>query len=174
MSALVHHALEAAGLLRVLELRDQARFSDLVAIRDEVEKADWILLGALADTIRLREVGDRVRVAAASKKSAHESDERGLAFLREVSLARIFSERSATIAVDLERVGIELAEVALSFGANELCGAMRNKRGLAIAEEELGGVGKRSKRLLLASVKKRELADVLAASGKVAEFVEAS
>ncbi len=171
MSELVRRALDAAGLLRVLTLRNNR--VELEGMRAEVEKADWILLGALANVIRAVEVGDRVRVSANASVAVTQSDLRGLAFLRSISLARIFSAPGATIGVDFEQVGLELAQVALSFGANELCGEMRNKRGATIAEDELGGVGRRSKRLPLATIKKRELTDVLAAAGRTVEFVEA-
>ena len=46
--------------------------------------------------------------------------------------------------VDWTRCGLELAQVALGFGANELVGLIATKRGLPIADGELAGVGKKS------------------------------
>jgi hypothetical protein len=97
----------------------------------------------------------------------------GLDLLREVAVARITGPRGARVRVDWTRCGLELAQVALGFGADELVGFIATKRGLPIADGELAGVGKKSKRELAQIVKRKELAACVERGGRVAVFVRA-
>jgi hypothetical protein len=76
------------------------------------------------------------------------------------------------VRVDWSRCGLELAQVALGFGANELCGHIANKRGLPIAEGETLGVGKKSAREAAHAVKRRELEGFVRRAGRTPRFVE--
>ena len=97
----------------------------------------------------------------------------GLDLLREVAVARITGPRGARVRVDWTRCGLELAQVALGFGADELVGFVTTKRGLPIADGELAGVGKKSKRELAQVVKRKELAACVERGGRVAVFIRA-
>jgi hypothetical protein len=97
----------------------------------------------------------------------------GLDLLREVAIARVTGPRGGHVRIDWDRCGLELAQVALGFGADELVGLIATKRGLPIAEGELLGIGKKSKRELAQVVKRKELADCVARAGRVAVFVRA-
>ncbi|HEX3345681.1 MAG TPA: hypothetical protein VHS09_13955, partial [Polyangiaceae bacterium] len=152
MSALVDRALDAAGLSAFLEARctDRLDAGDI----ERLHRADLLALGALADRVRASEVGDEVRIftqtaaedAGAVVLPRMKADVTGLELLREVAIARITGPRAGRVRVDWTRAGLELAQVALGFGANELCGFIANKRGLPMAEGEmLGVVGKKSR-----------------------------
>ncbi len=97
----------------------------------------------------------------------------GLDLLREVAIARITASRGAHVRIDWTRCGLELAQVALGFGADELLGFISTKRGLPIADDELAGVGKKSKRELAQVVKRRELASYVERGGRVPVFIRA-
>jgi 2-iminoacetate synthase ThiH len=86
-------------------------------------------------------------------------------FLRAVAIARITGPRAAAVRVDWSEVGIELAQVALGFGANELVGPIANKRGLAIASDATKKV-KGEGMVSLQAMKQRELAGLVRRSGR--------
>ena len=199
MSNLVERAIDAAGLGTVLAARRAAASMDAHASR--LRGADLLALGALADRVRVEEVGADVRIymtsappsgderAPAGDGSAPPSGDgsaagvivlprddqelAGLDLLREVAVARITGPRGARVRVDWTRCGLELAQVALGFGANELVGFVATKRGLPIADGELAGVGKKSKRELAQIVKRKELAACIERGGRVPVFVRA-
>jgi hypothetical protein len=75
------------------------------------------------------------------------------------------------VRVDWTRCGLELAQVTLGFGANELVGHVANKRGLPLAEGELMGVGKKSTLLPAQLVKRNELAGFVARAGRTPRFL---
>ncbi len=77
------------------------------------------------------------------------------------------------VRVDWSRCGLELAQVALGFGADELVGRIVNKRGLPLGEGELLGVGKKSRHEAADLVKRKELAAVVRRAGRVPGFVSA-
>lgn len=179
MSALVDLAVRAAGLESV---RDARRAGELPDAGDPVfERCDLLALGAVADEVRAREVGDVVRVHVGS---AHDEGDvvevhvreldptsRGLRFVRDVAIARITGPRGARVRIDWTECGMELAQVALGFGANELVGIIADRRGLPIADDrtkKVKGVGAVAVQLL----KKQELEGLLARAGRRAEFVE--
>jgi 2-iminoacetate synthase ThiH len=182
VSALVERALAEAGLVQVLEARRAGTLDSSHVAR--LHAADLLALGALADRIRAHEVGDIVRVytdAAAARardtvvvfpRDGGEA-RTGLELLRDIAIARIVGPPAARVRVDWTRAGLELAQVALGFGANELAGAIASKRGLPITDGEMSGTGKRSALQPMQLVKKRELADFIRRGGRRPVFVAA-
>ncbi len=180
MSALVDKALAAAGLFTVGESRRAGDLAKVRASANELRSADLLALGALADRVREEEVGDVVRVYA--NAPADDADDvvhvakadDGLSFLRAVAVARITGPRAARVRVDWTACGLELAQVALGFGASELVGRIANKRGLLLADDAMATSAKKSQALPAQLVKKRELAGFIRRSGRRAEFVDAA
>ena len=76
---------------------------------------------------------------------------------------------AARVRIDWSECGLELAQVALGFGASELWGRIANRRGLPIAEgatKKVRGEGM----VAVAALKKKELKDLLAMAGRTAVF----
>jgi hypothetical protein len=177
MSKLVERAIDAAGLGAVLAARRAG--APMAAHVPQLRGADLLVLGALADRVRVEEVGADVRIYMAAppsgdmsappsgEMSASRDDGDG------VVVVRITGPRAARVRVDWTRCGLELAQVALGFGADELVGFIATKRGLPIADGELAGVGKKSRRELAQVVKRKELAACIERGGRVAVFVRA-
>jgi 2-iminoacetate synthase ThiH len=86
-------------------------------------------------------------------------------FLRAVAVARVTGARAADVRVDWSEIGVELAQVALGFGANEIVGPIANKRGLAIADDATKKV-KGEGNVSLQALKQRELAGLVRRSGR--------
>jgi hypothetical protein len=181
VSSLVTQAIAAAGLDDIVSARRLGALSPLQVER--LRQADLLALGALADAVRAEEVGADVKIFA-DGAPAPSPDERlvvlppegssaltGLELLREVAVARVAGPRAARVRVDWARCGLELAQVALGFGASELAGPIANKRGLPLAEGEMLGVGKKSGWEPADLVKRRELAAGVERGGRVAVFV---
>lgn len=179
MSVLIDRAIREAGLEPVLAARSRgelARARELLTDR----ALDLLALGALADKVRAEEVGATVRVClspAGEGADGREPDVIEVApsadFLRDVAVARLGAPRGARVRVAWNAVGLELAQVALSFGANELRGTLADKRGLPLANGQMLGVGKRSERVPAALQKQRELAALLERGGRTVVFVPA-
>ncbi|WP_394821914.1 hypothetical protein [Pendulispora albinea] len=181
MSALVDMAVRAAGLDRV---RDARASGAPVSADDPIfEQCDLLALGALADQVRAHEVGDRVFIYVGAAPAASEADlvevrvrdvepgARGLRFLRDVAIARLTGPRGARVRIDWSQCGMELAQVALGFGASELLGIISDRRGLPIADDrtkKVKGVGAVAVSLL----KRQELEGLLQRAGRRAEFVQ--
>ena len=185
MSGFVDQAIDAAGLAGVAAARRVGALTaaDIARLRD----ADLLALGALADRVRREEVGDQVRIVASrsveSSRHAHarpgtivlpstDRELTGLELLREVAVARISGPRAVAIRVDWVRCGLELAQVTLGFGADELVGQITSKRGLPITEGELAGVGKRSRLQPAHLQKTQEIAALVRRAGRTPVFVE--
>ncbi len=132
MTPLTERALLREGLLDVLEARRSG--ADLRSFAKRLESADLLALGALADLVRREEVGPVVRVHLGAAPPEAISA-RGLDVLRAVAIARVLGPRGARVCVDFGASGLEIAQVALGFGANELAGPIANRRGLPIAED---------------------------------------
>jgi 2-iminoacetate synthase ThiH len=180
VTSIVDHAIAAAGLAEVHALR---RAGCLEApLIERLWQADLLALGALADRVRADEAGDEVRVYTTDEACCEETgvavlppvavDLTGLELLRHVAVSRLTGPPAARVRVDWMRTGLELAQVALGFGANELAGRIANKRGLPIAADELAGVGKKSRLLPAQQIKQRELAGYVRRAGRVPIFVE--
>jgi 2-iminoacetate synthase ThiH len=189
MSLLAERALEAAGLVDVLAAR-RARTLDGSqddALRQRLAATDLLALGALADRVRVDEVGDAVTIFAnvapdtspdvivvdpdGGRDRGGDAGS-GMDYLRKVALARVLGPRAARVRVDWQKVGLELAQVALGFGASELVGVIATRRGLPIADGMTTDFGKRSERESLKAVKKRELEGFVARSGRRAVFAD--
>ncbi len=173
MSALVDRALDAAGLTPILEARRSGVLDESMVER--LREADLLVLGALADRVRMADVGDDVRIyfdapsdddASVLVFPAVDRALTGFELLREVAIARIRAPRGARIRIDWTRCGLELAQVAIGFGANELVGVVANKRGLPLAEGEKLGVGKRSRWEAADVVKRNELEGFMRKAGR--------
>jgi hypothetical protein len=177
MSLLVDRAIDAAGLSSLLAARRAGTIGEGDAAR--LREADLLALGALADRVRCEEVGDEVRIYSPPPNDDDGAivlprDDRevtGLELLREIAVARVTARRGERVRVDWTRCGLELAQVALGFGANELAGHIASKRGLPIAEGELAGVGKKSRLQLAHVVKRIELAGFVRRAGRTPVFV---
>jgi 2-iminoacetate synthase ThiH len=181
MSGIVERAIESAGLGALRSARQVGRLSEDAVER--LKKADLLALGALADQVRKQEVGDDVRVYIDATPAeagpgvvliaAGEGEATGLDLLRQVAVCRVTGPRGVSVRVDWTSCGLEIAQVALGFGANELCGRIANKRGLLIAADELSGVGKKSQRELARVAKRKEIAGYVKRAGRVPVFIEA-
>jgi hypothetical protein len=178
MTRLVDRAIDAAGLSSVVAARLAGTIDQADAER--MRGVDLLALGALADRVRREEVGDQVRIYAPAPEHdatgavvlpLGDRELTGLELLREIAVARLTGPRGAPVRVDWTRCGLELAQVALGFGANELAGDLVTKRGSLIAEGELTGVGKKSRLQLAQVMKKRELAGFVRRAGRTPVFV---
>jgi hypothetical protein len=165
VSALVDRAIDSAGLGEVLGARRDGALGDAELTR--LREADLLVLGALADRVRAHEVGPEVRIHVREPPADVPADFTfpdpgrnltGLELLREIAIARVTGPFRACVRVDWVRCGMELAQVALGFGANELVGTIATKRGLPIADGELVGSGKKSRRESAQTAKLKELA----------------
>ena len=185
MSRLVDRAIEAAGLSGVAAARRAGTIApaDTARLRD----ADLLALGALADRVRREEVGEEVRIYPSRENDWSSSAQAqgativlpsadheltGLELLREVAIARVTGPHAAAVRVNWTSCGLELAQVSLGFGANELAGHIMSKRGLPLADDELMGVGKRSRWELAQTQKRRELAALVRRAGREPVFAD--
>ncbi len=179
---LLQDTLEREGLWIVREAR---RRGDLDAVKEAMPAlrvADLLALGALADEIRTVDVGPEVRFCTQATETARaayrgvfvpRAGKTGFDFLREVAIARITAEPGACVRVDWDDAGFELSQVGLGFGANEIWGALANKRGLPILDEEMKKV-KGEGMVSLQALKRRELQKLLSYVGRNVVFVDAS
>ena len=179
MTALVQRAVEEAGLSVVLAERRRAGATDsghLALLRD----ADLLALGALADLVRAEEVGAEVRMYVPPPPAVVEDVLvfpaggrvlTGLELLREIAISRVTGPHAARVRVDWTGCGLEIAQIALGFGANELAGHLSTKIGALIGESDLTGVGRKSRLELATVAKKRELAAFVRRASRTPVFV---
>ena len=179
MSALVDRAITAAGLAPIAAARRAGDLAQVRALAKVLDTADLLAVGALADRIRKDESGDVVRIFANAHAdlgpdvvavSLADGTKSGHAVLRRVAIARITGPAAARVRVDWSESGLEVAQVALGFGASELVGPIANRRGLPIADAatlKVKGAGMVSAQAL----KKRELESLLTMAGRRAVFV---
>jgi hypothetical protein len=177
VTALVDRAIEAAGLGELAVARRALDFDRIAALAPLVLSSDLLAVGALADRVRAEEVGDGVGIFAGSGEDGaadvlwiRADGVAGRAdVLRRTAYARITGPRAARVRVDWASTGIELAQVALGFGASELAGPVLNRRGLPILEgsvQKVKGAGLVSTQLL----KKKELTLLVRMAGRVPFF----
>lgn len=176
MTRFVEEAIARGGLGPVLAAR---RAGDMRSVRESApswERADLLVLGAVADALRAEDVGLTVRIHESHRDRdvtwvevpAGTSE---LDVLRAVAVARILGGHGARIGIDWSRYGLELAQVALGFGASDLRGVMARKNGLPILEDEkkkLKGQGM----VDLRSIKRREIAALVTHAGREPELVD--
>jgi hypothetical protein len=167
----VEQAIAKAGLSAVLAAR---RAGDLETVRRTMPSwadADLLALGAVADAARAADVGDVVNIHVGGRDASEvtwvETEPGGseLDFLRAVAIARVAGGPSARIGVDWSKRGMELAQVALGFGASDLRGPITRKSGLPILEGErlkLKGQGM----VELRSIKKQEVVTLVRHAGR--------
>jgi hypothetical protein len=175
VSRFVEESIAKAGLLPVLAAH---RAGDVEAVRASLptwSKADLLLLGAIADIARAEDSGDTVSIHEnASPDVAWIQPVKGaseLDVLRAVAVARISGAKTLRVGVDWSQCGLELAQVALGFGASELRGPITRKSGLPIYEDETKKV-KGQGMVELKSIKKREIAALVTHAGRLPVFVD--
>jgi hypothetical protein len=142
MSRLVRDKIERAGLLPWLEARADHRLPDGLA--DQLTEIDLLTLGAAADLARRRECGDETRIHIPHPPAADATTlvfgtgeaTRGSSLLRKIATLRLTSPIGIRLVVDFGVLGLELAQVALSFGATDLAGPIASRRGLPMADSD--------------------------------------
>jgi hypothetical protein len=134
--------------------------STLLARALDAANLDLLLLGGLADRMRAAERGDVVRlhldrtideVFINDHNDAH-------TFLRRIATARLTV--GGPIRIDAEAVGLQLAQVALTFGADEIV--------VPIEKLSLEVYGNEEKKVL----RERELVGLIRSAGRIARVVE--
>jgi hypothetical protein len=144
MGRLLTRAVNAAGLAELAEralLGAGLGHSEL----DRLRREDILLVAGIADSVRAKFHDDEVRIVttqaardgAAMLVHAQVGEgphATGADFLREVALTRLATPASRSVAVSVESVGLELAQTALLFGANELHADLGGKRTLPLLD----------------------------------------
>lgn len=179
MSRFVENAIARAGLLPVLTAR---RAGDVESVRATIaswRSSDLMALGAVADLVRGEESGDEVRIydvhdAGGASEALDvlwiEGMTSELDVLRELAIARLTSPAGARIGIDWGRYGLELAQVALGFGATDLRGPVTRKSGLPILDDEAKKV-KGQGMVDLKSLQRQEIASLMRYAGRDPVFV---
>jgi hypothetical protein len=170
ITPLVSRTLQATGLLPLYEAHKRGESIGRESIPVNV---DLMALGALADAIRKEDVGDNVYVFA-NARANHDAvvapaSMHGLELMREVAILRITAPKAARVRVDWGACSLEVAQVTLGFGANELVGPIANRRGLPIAEDAQKKV-KGQGMVSLQTLQMREIERVLKCAGKTPVF----
>lgn len=174
MTRFVEQAIARAGLGPLLTAR---RAGDVEGVRalmtDHVREVDLLVLGAVADMVRATENGDVVRVHPSASTDVLWIDEAvsELDLLRAVAVARITGPIGSRIGVDWGRHGLELAQVALGFGATDLTGPITRKSGALISEDDLRKV-KGQGMVAATALKLREIAALVRNAGRQCELTE--
>src|SRR5450432_710168 len=169
-SKLVIRALEQEGLSSILESRERGQVAHDAEALEILGRADVLVLGAAADIARRRECSDEAQIYVPSPPSETPSllvidareTLRGTALLRKIATLRLQAPLGARIVVDWGALGLEIGQIALSFGATDLAGPMASRRGLPMLDAE------DQKKL----VKRREIAAYVARAGFHAVFVQ--
>ena len=170
LSSLVARALSEAGLSDVAErllARQLPHEGDIARL----QQADTLVLAALADAVRERSCGERVRVMASevarrardvvrvSPDVMRVDGPTGEEALREVALARLTTPQDQHVGVGIEELGLELAQVALTFGADTLWTDLDARRTLPLLDGP--------------AARREELAGLIARAGRRVEWVDA-
>ena len=95
--------------------------STLLARALEGANLDLLLLGALADKMRAAERGDVVRLhldVPSDEVPTFDRADDAHSFLRKIAIARLSGR--GPIRVDARTIGMQLAQVALTFGADDI------------------------------------------------------
>jgi 2-iminoacetate synthase ThiH len=138
--ALVRRLIEREGLAELLDARGRGVAPSAATWRGRVEAAEILALGAAADAARRLECGDEARVYVPSPppRSGEVAviDERngGTALLRRIAALRLLGPIGGRIVVDWAAVGLEMAQIALSFGATDIAGPIASRRGLPMVD----------------------------------------
>jgi hypothetical protein len=169
---LAQSAIERAGLADLVSRRiagpDSSR-GDLSIPAD----VDVLALGAAADAVRAAQVGDEVHVHSSAPAASDQlivlsfvsvpesARENATTLLRHVAMTRLSAPYGARICLDFADFGIEIAQVALSFGVTDIVGPMKGSRSLPT-------VGDASKPL----VKRAEIAGYITRAKRTPVFVD--
>jgi 2-iminoacetate synthase ThiH len=167
MSKLVLEALERAGLGTVLARRERGEVPDDEAVVELLASADILALGAAADIARRRECSPEVRVFVPFAPRANaivtvlgeREAARGTALLRGIAILRLTGPIGQSIVLDFGVLGLEIAQVGVSFGATDLAGPIGSQRGLPVVDD--------SKKV----IKRREIAGFVERAGFRPVFV---
>jgi hypothetical protein len=163
-SKLVTQLLEREGLTPLLDARERGLVPP--GAGDALDRAEILALGAAADIARRRECSDEVRIYVPSAPATElvvgsETRARGTALLRHIAKERLAGPVGRRIVVDFGALGLEIAQVALSFGATDLAGPIASRRGLPLFDRD------DAKKL----VKRREIAGFVERAGFRPVFV---
>ena len=170
-SRLVDRAIEGAGLDRWLarRLTGDLQAGDAAALEARLPSLDVLVLGALADRVRAAECGPTARVELrrpldeVAPLPSFDPVAGGIVFLRAVARARLLAAAGARIRIDVDDVGVQLAQVCLAYGANELV-APQKKRSI-VSDPDGDAIAQ-------AILRERELASLVVAAGREALIVE--
>ena len=173
MTRFVEQALARAGLSPVLPARRRGDLDSVRALLASLGEIDLLALGAAADAVRAEENGDVVRIhpAPSSDVSWIAPASTELDLLRAVATARITGPVGARIGVDWGRQGLELAQVALGFGATDLTGPITRKSGTLISDDELKKV-KGQGMVAASALRRREIAALVRNAGRSCIFTD--
>ncbi len=168
-SKLVSELVERAGLASLLAMRERGDVPAGEVMDELVERADVLALGAAADAARRHECGDEARIFVPAAPAASNevvvvgtgAVSGGTALLRHVARERLLGPIGRRIVVDFGALGLEIAQVALSFGATDLAGPIASRRGLPMLDTD------DQKKL----VKRREIAGFVERAGFRPVFV---
>lgn len=173
MSTFLERAIARAGLSPVLSARERGDLEAVQMLVTTLREVDLLVLGAAADTIRARECSDVVRVHLEPGSGVRWIREAAsdLDLLRAVAIARMTAPAGAAVGVDWGQCGLELAQVALGFGATDLTGPITRKSGELIGADELRKV-KGQGMVAVTSLKRREIAALVRNAGRLCEFTD--
>jgi hypothetical protein len=173
MTRFVEQVIARAGLAPVLTARAQGDVAAVRTLLAAQREIDLLVLGALADEVRMRESGDLVRVHPTPSgdvtwitDGASELD-----LLRQVAIARITGPVEGRVGVDWTLRGLEVAQVALGFGASDVSGPITRKSGALIAEDELKKV-KGQGMVARAALRRKEISALIRNAGRECEFTD--
>jgi len=143
-STLVARLLEREGLRPILELRERGVVPPAGDVGDLFGRSEILALGAAADVARRRELADEARIHVPTAPATTDdvvvvganAPARGTALLRHIASLRLGGPIGLRIVVDFGALGLEVAQVALSFGASDLAGPIASRRGLPMVDRD--------------------------------------
>jgi hypothetical protein len=135
MSSFVRGRVEREGLMPLLDLRGRGIVPSTGEWSPRLEGAGLLPLGAAADFARRRECGDdchiftdapdvtgQIRVLGMGDRDL------GTPLVRTIATMRLLGPLGLRIVFDWEALGLDLAQVALSFGASDLAGRASDRK----------------------------------------------
>jgi 2-iminoacetate synthase ThiH len=143
-SKLVLESVDRAGLGTVLARRERGEVPDDDAVVELLASADILALGAAADLARRRECGPEARIYVPFAPPANaivtvlgeREAARGTELLRAIAILRLTGPIGQSIVLDFGVLGLEIAQVGLSFGATDLAGLIGSRRGLPVVDDQ--------------------------------------
>ena len=180
-STLVAQLVEREGLLPLLASRERGVVPRESEVADVVARAQILAVGAAADAARRRECGDETRIHIPTAPPATDAlvviggdtVARGTALLRRIALLRLGGPIGLRIVVDFGALGLEIAQVALSFGATDLAGPILSRRATPEPQLRQGSLPILDRDDSKKLVKRREIAAYVERAGFRPVFVTA-